>query len=288
MIQPVLKGHALLADMAAPLPEGLLALWWLGQSGFALRWGQRVFYVDIYLSDHLAKKYRGTEKPHDRLTEAPLLGAQVTNAHLAFCTHRHSDHLDPEALPGVLQASPHCRVVLPRAILGHALAIGLPEDRLIPMNAGDRLAFGDLDVTAVPSAHDGLDVTTDGLYPYLGYVMRFDSTTVYHPGDTIPYPGLAEVLRAHRIDVALLPISGRDARRRALGTAGNLTPEEAAQLAHAAGAKVVVPHHYDMFAFNTGEPAELVRCVCARGLPLLVKLLCCGERWTYGREDAPA
>lgn len=267
--------------MAEPVPANHLALWWLGQSGYALRHGDHVIYIDLYLSDHLTKKYAGTEKPHIRMTKAPLQASDLTNATLVFSTHRHSDHLDPETLPEVLRVSPRCRAVLPRAIMGYASGLGLPEDRLIPVNAGDRLEFGSLAVTAVPSAHEDLDLTSDGLYPYLGYVLRLGSITVYHPGDTVLYPGLIEMLQPHAVDIALLPINGRDARRRALGTPGNLTPQEAAQLSVAIGARIVIPHHYDMFTFNTGDPKELVRLVMTGRLPIKVQVLRCGERWLY-------
>ena len=57
------------------------------------------------------------------------------------------------------------------------------------------------------------------------------------------------------IDVALLPINGNDPAR---GVAGNLDGAEAAQLAYDIGARLVVPCHYDMFAFNTVNPAMFV------------------------------
>jgi L-ascorbate metabolism protein UlaG (beta-lactamase superfamily) len=40
---------------------------------------------------------------------------------------------------------------------------------------------------------------------------------------------------------------------------GNLDGAEAAQLAKDIGAKLVVPCHYDMFAFNTESPALFVQ-----------------------------
>lgn len=33
---------------------------------------------------------------------------------------------------------------------------------------------------------------------------------LYHAGDTLRWDGQAELLRRHRVDVALLPINGRD------------------------------------------------------------------------------
>ena len=81
-----------------------------------------------------------------------------------------------------------------------------------------------------------------------------------HSGDTLLYDSMAERLRQHAIDIALLPINGREEARR---VAGNLNGVQAASLAHAMGARVVIPCHFNMFAFNTASPdafaAEAVR-----------------------------
>jgi len=50
-------GDLLLAEMAEAVPPGHVALWWLGQSGFAFafHWRTRVLYIDLYLSDQLSR-----------------------------------------------------------------------------------------------------------------------------------------------------------------------------------------------------------------------------------------
>jgi L-ascorbate metabolism protein UlaG (beta-lactamase superfamily) len=47
--------------------------------------------------------------------------------------------------------------------------------------------------------------------------------------------------------------------------AGNLSAAEAAELGRDIDAHVVVPCHYDMFAFNTADPLEFVRAAGSRG-----------------------
>jgi L-ascorbate metabolism protein UlaG (beta-lactamase superfamily) len=77
------------------------------------------------------------------------------------------------------------------------------------------------------------------------------------------------------IDVALLPINGRAPERR---VAGNLTGEEAAELAHAIGARLAVPMHFEMFEFNT-EPPDAFVAACQR-LGQACRVLRAGERLT--------
>jgi hypothetical protein len=50
---------------AAHFDGGGLA--WLGQAGFGHRYENLRILLDPYLSDYLEKKYRGTDKPHERL-----------------------------------------------------------------------------------------------------------------------------------------------------------------------------------------------------------------------------
>jgi L-ascorbate metabolism protein UlaG (beta-lactamase superfamily) len=73
--------------------------------------------------------------------------------------------------------------------------------------------------------------------------------------------------------VVLLPINGRNVlRERLLNIVGNMDEREAAELAHAVGASVIVPMHWDMFALNRGSPDRLRRRVAQRFPELRVML----------------
>ena len=130
-------------------------------------------------------------------------------------------------------------------------------------------------VTGVPAAHEQLEYDAQGQHKYLGYILAGDGWTLYHSGDTVLYPGMVEILRQWQIDVALLPINGRSP---GLRVAGNLDGREAAELAHAIGARVAIPCHYDLFAFNTATPDLFVETCRALGQPYA--LLRNGQRWT--------
>ena len=58
------EDEAFLEDVRrAPAFERSISLWWLGQSGFLLKYGNRVLAFDPYLSDSLTRKYEKTDKP---------------------------------------------------------------------------------------------------------------------------------------------------------------------------------------------------------------------------------
>jgi len=277
MIEPVRQGADLIAEIEETVsrPQSLV-VWWLGQSGFLIKSRKGLLAIDLYLSDHLTTKYETTSRPHIRMTRAPILGRDIRRVNLVLASHKHSDHLDPGTIPELLAASRGSVLVMPESIVGHALQLGLPRDRLVGVDAGDTVERAGFRVHAVPSAHEGLDTDSNGRHLYLGYVIESEGRKVYHSGDSLAYPGLVERLGSERFDVLFLPINGRDPAR---GVAGNMTAIEAVDLAAAVRPRFVVPHHYDMFMFNT--VSAQVFAVEARRLPAGVepRILSCGERW---------
>ena len=101
-------------------------------------------------------------------------------------------------------------------------------------------------------------------HKFMGFIIRFGKWTVYHSGDTLWYDDMVETLKPFNIDLAFLPINGNDPAR---GVAGNLNAKEAADLGRAIGAKMVIPHHYDMFVFNTADPATFAAYAESVGQP---------------------
>jgi L-ascorbate metabolism protein UlaG (beta-lactamase superfamily) len=46
---------------------------------------------------------------------APILPGELRGMSAVLCTHRHSDHMDPEGLPMIAAGNPGCAVARPRA-----------------------------------------------------------------------------------------------------------------------------------------------------------------------------
>lgn len=240
--------------------EGLttVGLWWLGQSGFALRHGGQLILIDPYLSDTLAKKYEGTLFPHQRLVEAPITPTDVRGCDAYLCTHGHTDHMDPETIRGVVEHNDPDFIV-PRTEKEKALQCGVPEDWLIGLGSGEPISLGDITIEAIPAAHEELEVDAEGNHRFLGYLITLGGVRIYHSGDCMPYDGQVELLADRSVDLALLPINGRDAYRRANGVPGNFTVAEAVSLCHEARILNLVGHHFGMFDFNTVDPGEAER-----------------------------
>ena len=125
------------------------------------------------------------------------------------------------------------------------------------LNAGEVMRLDEhMTVEAVAAAHETLETDAEGNHKFLGYILTLGDLRLYHSGDCVPYAGLAAQLAAKQIDVALLPINGRDALRSSRGVPGNFTVEEAAALCRTAGIPHLIGHHFGLFDFNTIDPAE--------------------------------
>lgn len=270
MIRPVLKDDAFLADVrAANRDDDDFRLWWLGQSGFLVQWKGSHLLLDPYLSDSLTKKYAATDKPHVRMTERVVDPARLDFIDVVTSSHNHTDHLDGETLGLLLKMNPHLAMIAPQANCDFvANRLGIDPSFPVGLRDGQLAVVGPYQFAAVPACHE--EVSPE----FLGYIVEFGPWRIYHSGDTLLYEGMVERLRPFAVDVALLPINGHVPARR---VAGNLNGPEAARLAKAIGARLVVPCHYEMFEFNTADPTEFVRTAESIGQPFHV--LRCGERW---------
>ena len=229
-----------------------LNLYWLGQAGFAAVCKDLRLVIDPYLSNHLGQKYANSDLSHGRLMPTPIEPAEFGGLQFVFVTHKHGDHMDPVTLASFSSLYPCCRFIVPTAELEFARSISLPFERLAGADANRPLILDEqLKVLPVPAAHETLTVNSSGSHHFLGYVLQFPDVTIYHSGDSIVYEGLVKIQRKQRIDLALLPVNGRDSERLARGIAGNFTLAEAIDLCYMARIPALIAHHYGMFAFNT-------------------------------------
>ena len=256
-------------ERGLPAP-GKPGICWLGQAGFWIETGAHRILIDPYLSDSLAKKYAGRTFDHKRMMPPPLSVADLPRPDIVLVTHAHTDHMDPETLAPLHARFPDVPFVVPVAREAAARERIGSDARLLPVDAGaDFAAIPGLRIVVFPAAHEDFDCDDAGRHPYLGYGIAAAGIRLYHSGDCVPFPELPALYATFAPDIALLPVNGRDAERRANGVPGNFTLDEAVHLA--ADTAYLVPHHFGMFAFNTIDPKAIAEAAARRrGSPTIL------------------
>ncbi len=285
MIVPKLQGEALLSDIAiAADNDQHLHIWWLGQSGFLLKYNGTRVLLDPYLSDSLTQKYAQTDKPHVRMTEICVLPQFLQPLDIITSSHLHTDHFDTATLVPLFSANPRVQFCYPAAERCNVM------ERLgkhFPLSAcgfsdGDSIDGDGFEVRGIVAAHNEVDRDEMGQSHYLGFWICLGPFRIYHSGDTVWNDEIIKQVREQGCHLALVPINGNKPERR---VAGNLNGTEAAALAKAIGAQLAVPHHFEMFEFNTESPDEFLNACRRLGQPC--RVLQCGERLTLSASELP-
>lgn len=279
MIEPYLKDDAFLEHVRACARLGPgIQIWWLGQSGFLVQWRDknrtRHLLFDPYLSDSLTKKYAQTDRPHVRMTARVIAPERLDFIDLLTSSHNHTDHLDAQTLNPMLASSPKARLVIGEANRAFvAERLGCDPEFPVGLDAGQSVRLEGFRFHAVPAAHEDLERDEQNRCRFLGFVVQFGSWTIYHSGDTVWHDEIIQALRGFSIDLALLPINGRGH-----GVPGNLDGPQAVRFARAIGARVVIPCHFEMFAFNTASPDAFI--AEARAVGQRIRVLRAGESFS--------
>ncbi|HYM70538.1 MAG TPA: MBL fold metallo-hydrolase [bacterium] len=256
------------------VPDGAVALWWLGQSSIIVKAAGRILGFDLYLTGGNL-----TGRSH-RAYDAPVRPDELDMMDVVLCSHEHLDHLDPATLRGIAQASPEAQFIVPQACVGLARGAGLDERRVHPSWAGRPMDVRGVTIVPIRAAHETFDLADQG-HRWQGFIVTLGGVTLCHAGDTVMYDGLVEELRRHRVELLLVPINGRDYHRTRAGVIGNLGYREAAELAVEARVKLVIPLHYDLLPPNVERPGHFVDYLYERFPTQPCKIMARGERFFF-------
>jgi L-ascorbate 6-phosphate lactonase len=268
---------ALIAQIdSLTVPPGQLALWALGQAGFVIKGGTTIVYIDPYLSDSIEATGRS-----GRRSPIPIDPHAVSHAQIVFATHEHGDHADIATLGPLMTASASATLVTSPQGRELALQADIADQRIRLARLGERIELAGLAYTATPAAHYSYEVDQHGHARWMGFLIECNGVTIYHSGDTIVIPQIFEALANQPIDIAILPINGRDFFREQRQIVGNLWPGEAIDLAVQLEARVLLGIHNDLFAGNRVNPGMLFDELDRRAPWQRCHLLQPGELYLY-------
>jgi L-ascorbate metabolism protein UlaG (beta-lactamase superfamily) len=233
-------------------PSDATSLWWLTMAGFLINSRGMLIAIDPAIS-YVPGTSDQSETGYRLLVPLPIEAPDVPKLDVILISHSDHDHLAPITDLELIRTG--ATFVGPRPVVSALRNLGVPEDRLIMVKAGDTARFGvvEIGVTRASHAWQVLDPARFGP-PFgpddcCGFRVGTPDGIIWHPGDTIL---LDEHLEQSNVDVFLPDISRGDF---------HMGPESAARLADALGPRHVIPHHYGCYddpdngALN-GDPFE--------------------------------
>lgn len=226
---------------------GRLGLWWLGQMGLIIKAGDTKICIDYFASPM-----------EGRQTPPPIAAEELKDVDIFIGTHNHIDHIDHEAWKIWAKTNPDAKFIFPRKHRTEILADGVKPENALGIDDDEAYRIGGITIHAIAASHEILDRDPETWeYSCLQYVIEANGFLIHHAGDTTRYEGmLLKLRRFGKMDVQLLPINGRDAKRLSNNLIGNMTYQEAADLAGECDTELVIPGHWDMFAENSADPED--------------------------------
>lgn len=263
------------------LTDDQIGIFYLGQVGCLLKYRNNYLVVDPYLTDYVDRNCSSELVRWNRRYPAPMAPADLDFVDVVVCTHDHYDHMDPDTLQEIAACNSKAVFVAPdpvKHLLGNC---GVPADRVIGAVDGETLEVGDFKIEPIPAAHEELHQDENGNYKELGYKIGCGDKSIYHAGDCCLYDGLTE--RLVGTNVLMLPVNGRSYYKRYVqDIIGNMTAEEAVQLAVRAGADLLIPLHFDLYDVNCLNPAQFVDTLVSNAPTQRFHIFVPGEGYILG------
>lgn len=214
----------------ARVRPGSIALWYIGGAGYLLKTAQTTMVIDPFI---------GPSSPPDWMRTLPAAFdpeeiSQLGRVDAVLLTHEQGDHADPFAL-GPIARRTTAPIVGPAACIAVARDAGCPEERGLVLNHGASLEFADLRLTAVPMHDPGAKAPN-------GYVIEIANVTLLHAGDSLYFEGFAALAATWRFDAVCLSVGANP-----VGRTIYMDEVDAARVARDAGARTLVPQHFDLW-----------------------------------------
>ena len=259
------------------------AVFYLGQEGILLKCQGKYLLFDPYLSDYVDRNCCSETVIWRRNYPAPIIPAELDFIDYVFCSHAHADHADPDTLTALKTASPQAKFIGCKAVTGVFEACGIEKERILLAQADEEILLEDgLSVLPIPAAHEEITRDSEGHCTALGFVVNIGNIRLYHAGDCCVYDGLNA--RVQNVDIACLPINGRDYYRLTDDIIGNMDCQEAARLAKEANFALTIPMHYDLYSVNCLNPAWFVESMARFAPGHAFHLFQPGEKYLFEKN----
>jgi L-ascorbate metabolism protein UlaG (beta-lactamase superfamily) len=230
-------------------PDDRITLAWVGHSTVLINfYGMRIL-TDPVLKNRVGISVGiGTLGPKRYI--APALSVEeLPPIDVVILSHAHYDHFDLPTLRGLGPRPIIATASATRDLLGDTF--GNVHELRWGQSAVFKGANGDLSVEAIEVKHWGQRWPSSLARGYNGYVLRREGKSLIFGGDTAQTPAFAAAKSRGPFVGAIMPIG---AYRPWIWN--HCTPEQALEMANAAGANYIVPVHHQTFKLSDEPPLE--------------------------------
>jgi L-ascorbate metabolism protein UlaG (beta-lactamase superfamily) len=221
-----------------------VTLAWIGHSTVLINFFGVTILTDPVFFPRIGIRLPGLTIGPKRLTAPALAFQQLPQIDVIVLSHAHFDHLDLRTL--------RCFDKSTSVITAHATRDLLKGTRFSNVtelvwcqSKSLSTAKGEIEITAFPVKHWGARTRRDTHRGYNGYLIERNGRRLIFAGDTAMTESFRGLRRHGQIDVAIMSIGAYNP-----WIQSHSTPEQAVQMANAAGARFVVPVHHQTFRLS--------------------------------------
>jgi L-ascorbate metabolism protein UlaG (beta-lactamase superfamily) len=233
--------------------DAQVTLAWLGHATVLINFFGMKILTDPVLFPRIGVRLPGFTIGPKRLTAPALEFHELPKIDLILLSHAHFDHFDLRTL--------HCfdentSVITARATNDLLRRTQFRDVTELDWGEGKtfKTAAGEITVSAFAVKHWGARKRRDDYRGYNGYLLERNGRRIMFAGDTAMTDSFAELRRRGTIDLAIMSIGAYNPWIRS-----HCTPEQAIEMANAAGARFIMPVHHQTFRLSfepLREPIE--------------------------------
>lgn len=236
--------------------DAQVTLAWLGHATVLINFFGIKILTDPVLFPRVGIRLPGFTIGPKRLTAPALEFHELPNVDLVLLSHAHFDHFDLRTL-GCFDED--TSVITARATSDLLRQTRFREITELDWGEGKTFATaaGQISISAFPVKHWGARKRKDTYRGYNGYLLESRESgrcRIIFAGDTAMTDSFAELRRYGHIDVAIMSIGAYNP-----WIQSHCTPEQAIEMATAAGARFIIPVHHQTFRLSferMREPIE--------------------------------
>jgi len=226
---------------------------WIGHATVLINFFGIKILTDPVLFPRIGIRLPGFTIGPKRLTAPALEFHELPKIDVVLLSHAHFDHFDLRTLhcfdenTSVITA-PETRDLLRWTRLRNITELRWRERKSL------KTAASDVNILAFPVKHWGARKQRDMHRGYNGYLLERNGRRILFAGDTALANSFAELRQHRQIDLAIMSIGAYNPWIRS-----HCTPEQAIEMANAAGAQFIMPVHHQTFRLSfepLREPIE--------------------------------